>query len=75
MLLLRFWTDTSLDDKISDEERSELAQWDFPVTDKYSRLLTDMRQSTPFPLSIDQAVERVRSSQSESEGFAWIGEI
>ena len=72
--LNRVWKDLSLDDSISEYERSKLAVWDYPVTDKYTKMWKGM-QEINLPLTFEEALERVRSSPSQSEGFALIGEI
>ena len=35
----RIWKDMSLDDTLSELERSKLAVWDYPVSDKYTKVL------------------------------------
>ena len=73
-LRARVWKDLSLDDTISEYERSKLAVWDYPVTDKYTKILQTMEEAN-FPQSFEEALERVRSSPSQSAGFALIGEM
>ena len=34
----RIWKDMSLNDSLSDLERSKLAVWDYPVSDKYTKM-------------------------------------
>ena len=68
------WKDLSLDDTISDYERAKLAVWDYPVTDKYTKIWDGMQEAT-LPLNFEEALERVRHSPSQSAGFALIGEI
>ena len=66
--------DLSLDDKISEQKRSMLAVWDFPITDKYNHFQKNQKDkdSSEVPQSLDEALVRVRNS-SLSEGFALIG--
>ena len=73
-LRARVWKDLSLDDTISEYERSKLAVWDYPVTDKYTKILQTMEEAN-FPQSFEEALERVRHSPSQSSGFALIGEM
>ena len=67
------WKDLSLDDTISEYERAKLAVWDYPVTDKYTKIWDTMREAE-LPSSFEEALERVRHSPSQSAGFALIGE-
>jgi ionotropic glutamate receptor len=62
----------SLNDSLSAIERAKLAVWDYPVSDKYTKIWQAMQQAT-FPNTLDEAVERVLHSKSSSEGFAYIG--
>ena len=48
--------------------------WDYPVTDKYTKIWDGMLQAT-LPQTFEEALERVRHSPSQSAGFALIGEI
>lgn len=57
----------SLNDSLSDVERAKLAVWDYPVSDKYSKMWQAMREAG-LPNSIEEAVQRVRDSKSSSEG-------
>lgn len=63
----------SLNDSMSPVERAKLAVWDYPVSDKYTKMWQSM-QEAGLPTSLEGAVERVRKSTSSSEGFAYIGE-
>ncbi|CAH0399704.1 unnamed protein product [Chilo suppressalis] len=58
---------------LSDVERAKLAVWDYPVSDKYSKMWQAMKEAG-LPNSIEEALERVRASKSSSEGFAWLGD-
>ena len=62
----------SLNDSLSDVERSKLAVWDYPVSDKYTKIWQAM-QEAGCPSTLEEAVERVRKSKSSSEGFAYVG--
>jgi ionotropic glutamate receptor len=62
----------SLNDSLSDVERSKLAVWDYPVSDKYTKIWQAMKEAH-FPNTLEEAVERVRASKSSSEGFAYVG--
>ncbi|KAK3865075.1 hypothetical protein Pcinc_029281, partial [Petrolisthes cinctipes] len=67
------WKDMSLNDSLSNVERAKLAVWDYPVSDKYTKMWQSMQESG-LPDGIQAAIERVRKSTSSSEGFAYIGE-
>ncbi|KAK7085043.1 hypothetical protein SK128_002474 [Halocaridina rubra] len=67
------WKDMSLNDSMSDIERAKLAVWDYPVSDKYTKMWQSM-QEAGLPKTFDEALERVRKSTSSSEGFAYIGD-
>lgn len=69
----RIWKEMSLNDSLSDVERAKLAVWDYPVSDKYSKMWQAMKEAG-LPNSIEDAVERVRDSKTTSEGFAWLGD-
>jgi ionotropic glutamate receptor len=62
----------SLNDSLSDVERAKLAVWDYPVSDKYTKIWQAMKEAK-FPNTLEEAVERVRLSKSSSEGFAYVG--
>lgn len=53
------WKDMSLNDSLSPVERSKLAVWDYPVSDKYTKMYSAMTEAK-LPNSLDEAVMRVR---------------
>lgn len=57
------WKDMSLNDSLTPVERSKLAVWDYPVSDKYTKMWQAM-QEAGLPNTLEQAVERVRNSTS-----------
>lgn len=63
----------SLNDSLSDVERAKLAVWDYPVSDKYTKMWQAMKESG-LPNTLDEAVARVKASKSTSEGFAFLGD-
>nr|XP_053649967.1 ionotropic receptor 25a-like [Cherax quadricarinatus] len=67
------WKDMSLNDSMSDVERAKLAVWDYPVSDKYTKMWQSM-QEAGLPNSLEAAIARVRKSTSTSEGFAYLGD-
>ena len=62
----------SLNDSMSDVERAKLAVWDYPVSDKYTKMWQSM-QEAGLPANFQEALDRVRSSSSSSEGYAYLG--
>ncbi|KAB7494816.1 Ionotropic receptor 25a [Armadillidium nasatum] len=67
------WKDMSLDDTMNEVERAKLAVWDYPVSDKYTKMWQSM-QEAGLPKTFEDALERVRASKSSSEGFAYLGD-
>ncbi|KAH1005541.1 ionotropic receptor 25a [Dendroctonus ponderosae] len=67
------WKDMSLNDSLSDVERAKLAVWDYPVSDKYTKMWQAMKEAG-LPPDLDTAIERVKKSKSSSEGFAYLGD-
>ncbi|CAH0391759.1 unnamed protein product [Bemisia tabaci] len=67
------WKDMSLNDSLSDVERAKLAVWDYPVSDKYTKMWQAM-SSAGLPSTLEEAIARVRKSKSSSEGFAYLGD-
>ena len=63
----------SLDNTISEFERAKLAVWDYPVSDKYTKIWQNMRD-TGLPGNMADALEKVRASPTQSEGFALIAD-
>ncbi|XP_050421609.1 ionotropic receptor 25a [Adelges cooleyi] len=67
------WKDMSLNDSLSEVERAKLAVWDYPVSDKYTKMWQAIKEAK-LPNTLEEAIERVRSSKSSSEGFAYLGD-
>ncbi|XP_033323071.2 ionotropic receptor 25a isoform X1 [Megalopta genalis] len=64
------WREMSLNDSLSDLDRANLAVWDYPVSDKYTKMLQAMEEAG-FPASVEEALQRVRRQNSNNE-FAYI---
>ncbi|XP_015435363.1 PREDICTED: glutamate receptor ionotropic, kainate 2 [Dufourea novaeangliae] len=64
------WKEMSLNDSLSDVERADLAVWDYPVSDKYTKMLQAMEEAG-FPATTEEALRRVRRLDSNNE-FAYI---
>lgn len=63
------WKDMSLNDSLSPVERSKLAVWDYPVSDKYTKMWQAM-QETKLPPTLDAAVKKVRWDKWDGETLA-----
>jgi len=68
----------SLNDSLDDFERSKLAVWDYPVSDKYTKLWQAMVENTP-PTTREMAIKRVlgvnvTDLKRKPDEFAFIGD-
>lgn len=61
----------SLNDSLPDVERAKLAVWDYPVSDKYTKMFQTMKD-TVFPKDMDEALARVNGNGPTE--FAFIGD-
>lgn len=59
------WKDMSLNDSLSPVERSKLAVWDYPVSDKYTKMWQAI-QEAGMPNTMEEALERVRNSTTNT---------
>lgn len=64
----------SLNDSLNEVERAKLAVWDYPVSDKYTKMWQAMKEAH-LPNTIEEALKRVRDSKTSSDGFAYLGKI
>ncbi|XP_025153353.1 ionotropic receptor 25a isoform X1 [Harpegnathos saltator] len=68
------WKDMSLNDSLSDVERAKLAVWDYPVSDKYTKMFQAMKEAG-FPADMNEALKRIRRQGSYANNeFAYIGD-
>ncbi|OQV18207.1 Glutamate receptor ionotropic, kainate 3 [Hypsibius exemplaris] len=71
------WRDMSLNESMSDKERAELAVWDYPVSDKYTKLWLTMKDFMR-PKTTEEGVQWVKNTNTttngEKDGFALIGD-
>ncbi|XP_055341715.1 ionotropic receptor 25a-like [Paramacrobiotus metropolitanus] len=71
------WRDMSLNESMSDKERAELAVWDYPVSDKYTKLWLTMKDFDK-PKTYEEGVDWVKATKvlpsGEKDGFALIGD-
>lgn len=71
-MFYEIWKDMSLNDSLTPLERSKLAVWDYPVSDKYTKMWQAMQEAI-LPLTLEEAVARVRNSTAAT-GFAFLGD-
>ncbi|KAF8356358.1 glr-7, partial [Pristionchus pacificus] len=64
------WKDMSLNESMTPRERSRLAVWDYPVSDKFTNMWRYMTESG-LPEDLDDAINRVLTTP---DGFAFIGD-
>lgn len=62
----------SLNDSLSEDERAKLAVWDYPVSDKYTKIWAQIQEAKE-PETWADGVRRVKESTKPNEGFAFIG--
>ncbi|XP_017461181.1 PREDICTED: ionotropic receptor 25a-like, partial [Rhagoletis zephyria] len=67
------WKDMSLNDSLSDDERAKLAVWDYPVSDKYTKIWSQILEAK-MPQSWAEGLRRVKNDEQNSEQFAFISE-
>jgi len=65
------WKAMSLDEKKDPMERAQLAIWDYPISDKYTTIWSQMHLAG-FPKTFEEGLARVKSSKSAQDGFAFI---
>lgn len=65
------WKEMSLNDSLSNFERSKLAVWDYPVSDKYTKMWHAM-QDAGLSESVQDALQRVLNATNYV--FAYIGD-
>ncbi|CAG2107477.1 unnamed protein product, partial [Medioppia subpectinata] len=67
------WKDMSLNDSLDENERAKLAVWDYPVSDKYTKIWAQIQEAKQPPSWLE-GVGRVKRSSKPNEGFAFIAE-
>lgn len=63
----------SLNDSLSDEERAKLAVWDYPVSDKYTKIWSQILEAK-MPQSWSEGMRRVKNEDNSNEQFAFISD-
>lgn len=64
----------SLNDNLTEKERAELAVWDYPVSDKYTKIWAQIQEAN-MPTTWAQGIEQVKKSEKSQEQFAFIGKV
>ena len=62
-----------VDNTTSEYDRAKLAVWDYPVSDKYTKMWQNMENTGLYP-NISDAVQKVRESPTKKTGHALIGD-
>ena len=63
-----------MNDEITEYERAQFAVWDYPISDRYTKIRAQMDE-LKIPLSFEAALRKVRNSNSSKEGYALIGKL
>lgn len=71
-IFYNIWKEMSLNDSLSEEERSKFAVWDYPISDKYTKIWAQI-QEVGMPTDVEAAINRVKSS-SLDDGFALLAD-
>ena len=71
-IFYNIWKEMSLNDSLSEEERSKFAVWDYPISDKYTKIWAQI-QEVGMPFGPGEAMSRVRNS-SLDDGFALLAD-
>jgi ionotropic glutamate receptor len=72
-LHIRIWKDLSLNDDLDEDERAKLAVWDYPISDRFTKIWASMTEATAH-VGYNEAIHKVKSSPSDSkEGNALVG--
>lgn len=70
----RIWKDMSLNDSLTNDERAKLAVWDYPVSDKYTKIWSQIIEAK-MPLTFGDAVRRVKNGDQNNEQFAFLSKL
>lgn len=71
-LFYNIWKEMSLNDSLSEEERSKFAVWDYPISDKYTRIWSQIQQ-VGMPSTSEAGIQRVKRSTID-DGYALIAD-
>ena len=62
----------TLENNITEYWRAKLAVWQYPVSDKYTKMLQNFKKG--MPTSLEEARVMVQASPTEKRGFALIAD-
>lgn len=68
----KIWEDRVLNESLSTTDRSKLAVWDYPLSQKYTKFWNLMHE-TGLPQTMEEAVTRVQAS-TQASGFALLAD-
>lgn len=69
----RVWKDLSLNDDLEEEERAQLAVWDYPISDRFTKIWAAMTEANAY-MGYNDAIFKVRASRHDGrEGNALVG--
>lgn len=72
MITSRTWKDLSLNDSLTEDERASIAVWNYPVTDRYTKIWAQMQEAM-LPKDYEFAVKRVQQkTEKDAKPFALI---
>lgn len=71
-IFYNIWKEMSLNSSLSEEERSKFAVWDYPISDKYTKIWTQIQQ-VGLPADIETGIRRVKNSNLD-DGFALLAD-
>jgi len=69
----QIWKRMSLNESANVADRAKLAVWDYPISDKWTKMWRNM-QDSKLPETMGEALKRVRDSPGLSEGFALLAD-
>lgn len=66
------WKEMSLNDTLSEDERSKFAVWDYPISDKYTKIWAEI-QEVGMPSDTEAGLRRVKTSNMD-DAFALLAD-
>ncbi|RWS04533.1 glutamate receptor ionotropic: kainate 2-like protein [Dinothrombium tinctorium] len=64
--------DMSLNDSLSEDERAKLAIWDYPISDRSTKIWSQVKEPDSMPKSYEAGLAAMKSSKTHKEGFALV---
>lgn len=71
-IFYNIWKEMSLNDSLSEEDRSKFAVWDYPISDKYTKIWAQIQQ-VGMPADVESGLNRVKNSNLD-DGFALLAD-